>query len=77
MLTYQFKLSNYVVKFGKVLERHIFNSLYEFLHENDVLNESQSGFYSLVHVNIRSFQLYMIYMHLLTETHFIKSKEYF
>ena len=30
--------------FGKILERLIFNSLFEFLHENNLLNENQSGF---------------------------------
>ena len=30
--------------FGKILERLIFNSLFEFLHENNLLNVSQSGF---------------------------------
>ena len=30
--------------FGKILQRLIFNSLFEFLHENNLLNESQSGF---------------------------------
>ena len=30
--------------FGKILERLIFNSLFEFLHENNLLNESQSEF---------------------------------
>ena len=30
--------------FGKNLERLIFNSLFEFLHENNLLNENQSGF---------------------------------
>ena len=32
--------------FGKILERLIFNSLFEFLHENNLLNKSQSGFRS-------------------------------
>ena len=30
--------------FGKILERLIFNSLFEFLHKNNSLNENQSGF---------------------------------
>ena len=30
--------------FGKILERLIFSSLFEFLHENNLLNENQSGF---------------------------------
>ena len=30
--------------FPKILERLIFNSLFEFLHENNLLNENQSGF---------------------------------
>ena len=30
--------------FSKKLERLIFNSLFEFLHENNLLNECQSGF---------------------------------
>ena len=30
--------------FGKILERLIFNSLFEFLHENNLLNENQSWF---------------------------------
>ena len=30
--------------FGKILERLIFNSLFEFLHENNLVNKSQSGF---------------------------------
>ena len=30
--------------FDKILERLIFNSLFEFLHENNLLNENQSGF---------------------------------
>ena len=30
--------------FGKILERLIFNSLFEFLHENNLLNVNQSGF---------------------------------
>ena len=29
--------------FGKILERLIFNSLFEFLHKNKLLNENQSG----------------------------------
>ena len=30
--------------FGKILERLIFNSLFEFLHENNLLKKSHSGF---------------------------------
>ena len=30
--------------FPKILERLIFNSLFEFLHENNMFNENQSGF---------------------------------
>ena len=30
--------------FGKILERLIFNSLFEFFHENNLLNDNQSGF---------------------------------
>ena len=30
--------------FGKILQRHIFDSLFEYLHENNLLNESRSGF---------------------------------
>ena len=30
--------------FGKILERLIFNSLFEFLHENNLLNENHLGF---------------------------------
>ena len=30
--------------FGKILERLIFNSLFVFLHENNLLDKSQSGF---------------------------------
>ena len=33
--------------FGKILERLIFNSLFEFLHENNLLNQSQSGFQTI------------------------------
>ena len=30
--------------FGKILERLILNSLFEFLQENNLLNQNQSGF---------------------------------
>ena len=30
--------------FGKILERLIFNSFFEFIHENNLLNANQSGF---------------------------------
>ena len=63
--------------FGKILERLIFNSLFEFLHENNLLNESQSEFRPLIYVNINPYQLYMIYMHLLTVTYLVMSEAYF
>ena len=47
--------------FGKILERLIFNSLLEFLHENNLHNENQSGFRPS-DVNISSYQfIYDIY----------------
>ena len=35
--------------FGKILKRLIFNSLFGFLHENNLLNKNQSAFRSIVH----------------------------
>ena len=55
-----------ITVFGKILERLIFNSLFEFLHENNLLlmriNQDSDH---LTHVNISSYQLYMTYQRLL------------
>ena len=52
-----------ITVFGKILERLIFNSLFEFLHENNLLlmriNQDSDH---LTHVNISSYQLYMTHI---------------
>ena len=63
--------------FSKIIERLIINWLFEFLHENNLLNENQSGFRPSDSCDISSYQLYMICMHLLTVTHLVISEVYF
>ena len=56
--------------FGKILERLVFNSLFEFLQENHLPNEDSDH---LICVNIGSYQLCMINMHLLTVVYLVMS----
>ena len=63
--------------FGKILERLIFNSLFEFLHENNLLKRVNQNSDHLIHVNINPYHLYMIYMHHLTVTYLVMSEAYF
>ena len=58
--------------FGKILERLIFNSLFEFLHKTNLLNENQPRFRPS---DLCEYQLLSI-MHLLTVTHLVMSGVY-
>ena len=55
--------------FGKVFEKILFNSIFEYLQENCLLCDNQSVFDLLIHVSIDYFSLFMIFMHLLIVTH--------
>ena len=72
-----YRLVSLLPTFGKILKRFIFNSLFEFLHKNNLLNENQSGLrpsdsceyqlLSFLHKIYASFDL----------THLVMSKVYF